>query len=571
MGIKIDDIQDTLKLKVSSQEGTVNVYSKPNVFSLKVSPSSGLPLATQDNFGAIKGSTSILINKGVAVVNPEYFKEFLNLNVGDYLDDITDSLIPHINQQIHEYFEQLDDMYLSKTKPDTAQEVITFLKGIVASGISTFIDLIANGNIAVRGQSLLSNTTVSKQLEVQGLTRLVDAIASGKITAENIDVNDTLLTDILRVTTQAEIQDILLKGQMNSETFNSGFLGSGFRLNKINDRWTLELDDIIVRKTMTIYELIVQKVRYQGGQVIHSPAGGKITSVIEEEDGWICEHDSTDSFTTGAQVLCQTFRVGSEKQNPDGSTTFNGARVKRYWRLVTSYGKGWFKLSKTEMEPGSDIPEVNDEVAILGHRTDPNQQAAILLVSSGPNSPYIAHYANIDSFILDDEKEVLREGNLSGIVDSDFGQLSGYGLYSNNVYLKGNLRIRSGKTVEQTIEDKAQDLQNEIDEIREIKQLRIEKVTTPGYEFYREGQEYNHTLGIRIYEGENDVTEEINIARFVWMRISENPDGDSIWNDLHAYSGANIDITQADLVGDTSFIVQFWDASKNKILNTIKF
>lgn len=101
--------------------------------------------------------------------------------------------------------------------------------------------------------------------------------------------------------------------------------------------------------------------------------------------------------------------------------------------------------------------------------------------------------------------------------------------------------------------------------------IRVEKFNTPGYEFYREGQTYEHTLGIRIFEYEDDITDSINIARFVWKRISENKAGDLIWNDMHAHSGASVNINLTDLVGDTSFIVQFWDASKEVLLKTTKF
>ena len=278
-----------------------------------------------------------------------------------------------------------------------------------------------------------------------GTSEFVDLISSGVITGVNVNVSNTTHTDILRIVTQG-----ILMGQLNSESFNSGFLGSGFRLNNIEGRWTLELDDIIVRKTMQVYELIVQKIRYQGGQVLHSPAGGKITAVINGGSYWRCEHDSTDSFITGAQVLCQNFRVGSEQQNPDGSTTMNNVSVKRYWRLVTSFGKGWFNLSKTDMEAGSNDPEVGDEVAVLGHRTDPSQQAAIMIVSAGMGSPYTAYYAEINSYSTEG-KEVVREGDLSGIVDDKFGQLQGYGLYSNNVYLRGVFRLLNGKTIEEEI------------------------------------------------------------------------------------------------------------------------
>lgn len=434
-----------------------------------------------------------------------------------------------LGHKIAEILESLElftkGKYLSKEHDDIAHGLITFLKGII-----------------VEGNADISGKTTSYELLVQTLAQ-----------THNLDVTNT-----------ATILNGILKGVLSSEEFNSGFLGSGFRLNKLNDRWTLELDDLIVRKTMQVFELIVQKIRYQGGQVLHSPAGGKITAITDGGSYWRCEHDSTDSFTTGAQVLCQNFKIGSEQQNPDGSTTLQGVSVKRYWRLVTSFGKGWFNLSKSDCEPGSSVPEVGDDVAVLGHRSDPDQQSAIMLVSAGTNSPYIAHYAGINSYSTTG-KEVLREGNLSGIVDPDFGPLSGHGLYSSNAFLKGVLRVRSGKTVEEAIEERAGGLEEQIQEVRDKRALRIEKVYTPGYDTYREGQQdYQATLGLRVYFDDEDVTSTLNINRFTWMRVSENTAGDPTWNELHANAGATIDITMADLAGDTSFIVQFYDLATNQ-------
>ncbi|MDD4778849.1 MAG: hypothetical protein PHV53_11260, partial [Fermentimonas sp.] len=323
-----------------------------------------------------------------------------------------------VQKYISDHFGDLDKKYLRKDIEDTAREKITFLKGIAAADLSTFIDL----------------------------------IASGKITAENIDVNNHLLTNSLKVVLQADIMTLLLRGQMNSETFASGMFGHGMRLRKNGEDWELELDKITVRKAMTVYELIVQEMRYQGGQHIYGPAGGKLTKVTDGGSYWKCEHDGTTDFITGAQVLSQRFQVGSRAQNPDGSETFNDARIKRYWRLVTSYGPGWFNLSKQDCEFGSDYPEIHDQVAVLGHRTNPDWQNAIVLVSTGTDAPYLAYMSGINSYSTVG-KEKIRQGNLAGIIDADFGQLFGHGLYAENVFLKGQFRLSNNKMVEDAIND----------------------------------------------------------------------------------------------------------------------
>ena len=133
--------------------------------------------------------------------------------------------------------------------------------------------------------------------------------------------------------------------------------------------------------------------------------------------------------------------------------------MKRYWRLVTEVGADYFVLSKTDCEANSGIPEADEEIVLLGNRTDINRQSAIMISAYDNNSPYIAFYAGINSYSFEG-KEPMRTGNLNGIVDEDFGQLTGFGLYCQNVYMKGVFRLMSGKTVEESIGDVQSNLDN---------------------------------------------------------------------------------------------------------------
>ena len=75
-----------------------------------------------------------------------------------------------------------------------------------------------------------------------------------------------------------------------------------------------------------------------------------------------------------------------------------------------------------------------------------------MLVSTGSDAPYTAYYAGINSYSTVG-KEVIREGNLDGIVDAQFGQLRGHGLYAENVYLKGQFRLNNNKLIEDAINE----------------------------------------------------------------------------------------------------------------------
>lgn len=231
-----------------------------------------------------------------------------------------------------------------------------------------------------------------------------------------------------------------------SKDFKSGLLGVGHRL------WdgVLEVSELIVRKTMHVFEIIVQKITSVNGSMLTTPGGGiRISEVEELEDGYKCFFNNDDGtipnpFVVGDQALHQVF---------------TGKNISRYWRLVTEVGDNHFVLSKTDCESGSDIPKVEDEIIQFGNRTDRSRQNAVLTTSYGLDAPYTAYYSNVNSYSLEGKEDV-REGNLRGINDPDFGQLSGSGFYGKNVYLKGIFRLLSGKTVEESIGDVQSNLDN---------------------------------------------------------------------------------------------------------------
>lgn len=231
-----------------------------------------------------------------------------------------------------------------------------------------------------------------------------------------------------------------------SENFTSGLLGVGHRL------WNgvLEVSELIVRKTMHVFEIIVQKITSVNGSMLTTPGGGiRISEVEELGNGYKCFFNNDDGtipnpFVVGDQALHQVF---------------TGKNIGRYWRLVTEVGDNYFVLSKTDCEAGSGIPQVEDEIIQFGNRTDKNRQNAVLTTSYGSDAPYTAYYSNVNSYSLEGKEDV-REGNLRGINDPDFGQLQGSGFYGKNVYLKGIFRLLSGKTVEESIGDVQSNLDN---------------------------------------------------------------------------------------------------------------
>lgn len=367
-----------------------------------------------------------------------------------------------IKEKVKEAIESLKDLYLSKTAPDETQFLIKLLGGLtvdngldVTKGIST--------------DTLTATTTATQILNV--FDKLIaksaafsdDVTVSKKMTTLNLLVQKVAEIHDLSVSHVATLMGTIVKDYISSESFVSGLGGEGMKIYKaVTGDWNMEIDNLTVRKIFPIFELVVQKITHQGGMVIRSAAGGKLTKVTDGGSYWKCEHDSTDDFIRDDQIICQSF---------------TGTSTKRYWRLVTSAGAGYFNLSKTDCEQGSGAPEVGDDVAVLGNRTNITRQKAQIDCAVGDFAPYRDDYDGINSYSLVG-RLITRTGNLNGITDAVFGVLIGSGLYGTNVYLKGTFVLHSGKKIEEVIDDVKNDLNGRITDVETNFEIREGQISS---------------------------------------------------------------------------------------------
>ena len=98
--------------------------------------------------------------------------------------------------------------------------------------------------------------------------------------------------------------------------------------------------------------------------------------------------------------------------------------------------------------------EIGDTVVRVGNSSNANRQGSIYISTSLSNAPYLDVYDDIEDFTgvgkkyWDNHIPTLRIGKLTGITDIDFGgALTGSGLYAENVYLKGKLKISSNADI----------------------------------------------------------------------------------------------------------------------------
>lgn len=100
-------------------------------------------------------------------------------------------------------------------------------------------------------------------------------------------------------------------------------------------------------------------------------------------------------------------------------------------------------LTGTAFEPGT---------AIIFYGTAESRDG-LYLTAIGQNSPYLDVYSSLNS-AESEAVPAVRLGNLTGIIDANFAAagstLSGYGLYSNNAYLRGQLMLPNAGITNQT-------------------------------------------------------------------------------------------------------------------------
>ena len=188
---------------------------------------------------------------------------------------------------------------LRKDKDDTTEFLLTLLKGAVFGNNKASID---SSGAARLLSAIIGNGKAT--IDESGIASLVSAIIGNGNARINADGASTFKSATVR------------EG-VTSDNFSTGALGSGFALKKDenNDSY-LEVDRMMVRKVAIFIELLIQRLRHVGGQIILSPASITCERVEDRADAYRCYFRSTDGnktvvneFVVGDQARCQTFNI----------------------------------------------------------------------------------------------------------------------------------------------------------------------------------------------------------------------------------------------------------------------
>ena len=219
-----------------------------------------------------------------------------------------------------------------------------------------------------------------------------------------------------------------------SSTATADFNGIGFlaTINGSANTSSLILDNLTVRGTMSVYELLVQQIRATNGSVSISSTG----KVISETG-------------TGPYVLTmgvntyQYFMAGDiiRAKRYQGSNTYDS------WCSVTSVTAGSIgttaPTATVTVLGGSAAPAAGYEYVRMGSSTDTSRQGLIYMTADDSGAPFIDVIDGVTAYTAFGTYATTkaRLGKLTGIVSPTMGALSGYGLYTQNAYLEGNANI----------------------------------------------------------------------------------------------------------------------------------
>jgi len=236
----------------------------------------------------------------------------------------------------------------------------------------------------------------------------------------------------LTLTSDGKLQTDYVGG---TTSFVSGFNGAGYQLDNNSGDYTLEVDNLIVRKGMKVYELEINKLSSINGGMVISVANAttlSIHSVAPSTWFFYIDEDGTNKpiqFVADDYIRAQVWtgrNINSFLGKVLGvthSATFGNA----YITVLGLSGTPW---------------DIMDLVQV-GHASSSSRQNLIYMTASDTNNPYIDVIAGVNNGVFTNKTKA-RLGNLTGLRYND-ASISGYGLWTDNAYLTGAVIANSGK------------------------------------------------------------------------------------------------------------------------------
>lgn len=390
--------------------------------------------------------------------------------IREAFEGIRDERVKHANTahrignaflSLLDYASSADNDKLSAINDDTAHGLITFLKGIKIGSLFSF---------SKEGDIIAHSITADDFSEAgqKGFCLATKEDGGYKLCIKEILAWGLATIGALHVKGTARFDDII-----GSPAFVSGFLdGKGWRLKNEpitnaagvqENKYNLELDNLVVRGTMRVFEMIVSQLLGENDNRIftamlevdhYDPETGRV--YLDTHEGRMYNPFRKDDY-----VMVQQYNGMPSAENYHYVT-------KRYELIVTEVGSegegeemlAWVKFKNFTCSMEDSTPEQlitkRDTFVRVDNLTDPQRKGIIQMMTVGSDTPYM----DIIYGLKTDPDNALkgRLGNLQGITHPLFGALSGFGEFLQNLYATGDFVLR--RTGE-SIDTKIQMLQNQ--------------------------------------------------------------------------------------------------------------
>lgn len=466
----------------------------------------------------------------------------------------------------------VDPRFLRKNIPDTAQEVITFLKGIAVGDKGKGLDSSGNATLLnVIADALRSADFRSGLLDGAGFGIYKDDY--GKSIAE---------VDKLNVRQKATFSELEYK-RLAFTTGDVGFTSASAHIYSVIP---VGANGTPIVNSTTFFKSANKQVMINNALLSYSVSvGGNSISAYRcyflADDG---DRRTSNDWRIGDQAMCKTSNLVSR--------TAGGSANRYYWRLVVNKGtetingklyhfvdlsdiRGTLELTIDgkqytcigyDTKAENDIPKADDDIIQLGSQTDTDRQYAhIIYVSEGKRVDYagINDY-DLASHIINEfsPKEITVRSDRFKIISAAGTGISSSlvcdrgewvdgttaGHYDRFSY-QGSLWLCNVGIGNTTTEAPTESSRKWIKQVSQSDVYSLEVVVKSGS--IRNGKG-SIVLEATLYKGTDNVSNEYPPSMWSWMRNSGSST-DRAWNDAHKKIGRLLTITAAEVVSSATF------------------
>lgn len=356
-----------------------------------------------------------------------------------------------------------------------------------------------------------NNLFSARRSEQEFLSRKRNDRTKGRITFEQGVVFGEEENGFVDGKGNAELLTAVVKELLSSGDYTGGGLTDrGWKLGMDEDRLShLIVDKLTVRQVMSVFELLINKVRSVGGQICVSAANGKIKAVEEQGDYYLISFEQENMFVRHDLVRCQTF---------------TGTDLRSYWVEVADVTEVGIVVAKEEFD-GVE-PKAGDECVLMGNTAVENRQNLVLISATEDGEPRVDVMDGVSGKSFGNALRA-RLGNLDGIKDDTFpwnNQPRGNGLYADNVYLRGTFLLSTGEDVKTKLEITEGKVQSAIDSVRNDFLSEKGYLNNPTF-----------ASGLEKWNSENETVFFLVGNRWIWANgaaLSKKGDGASVVTDM---------------------------------------